>query len=154
MIQIRPQAGDRRQYAPDRDVAHVFPGMIASGLELLVNAAWWPANDVKGKLGTSDQDVVAVAEAIMRFTEAVHDSTVFDMPAALEKSGWLACDTGAKVLFLACLGYAVQCMYFHGARAADLDDPGTARRKAVAELAKLVRSVASGGLAGETPESR
>ncbi len=123
---MRPAAGgDKRFYAPNRDIAHVFPTLINAALntmgqEDLSKEPW--LNDYLVYTGTTEQDLadaaIALANSIGNFTKD-EIKTPFD---ALTQAGWFETKPGAQIAILARISQISIGAFFIGLRDITLEN--------------------------------
>lgn len=143
-MQMRPQGGDPRFYAPNRDIAYCFPQMMRKALAALddeENRPPWIAEYLE-YTGTTQDDICAAAKAmadgIAHFVDV--DKPPPETPqASLEESGFFESPPAAQLVISARLGQVFTGLFFTAVR--DITPQGM-ESPVSADMATMVQEAA------------
>ena len=143
-MQMRPQGGDPRFYAPNRDIAYCFPQMMRKALAALDDEETrppWIAEYLE-YTGTTQDDICAAAKAmadgIAHFVDV--DKPPPETPqASLEESGFFGAPPAAQLVISARLGQVFTGLFFTAVR--DITPQGM-ESPVSADMATMVQEAA------------
>lgn len=116
MLQMRPRGGGD-PYAPDRDIANVFPSIARQAAYYLDGTNWEPwLKDYLTATGTSIQDLGMAVEPFARFIGLTTDPDIPDVVTCLEMSGWFEAPAPARLAYMVVLAQLMTGFYFSAVR--------------------------------------
>jgi hypothetical protein len=118
-VQIRPTGGGT-PYAPVRDVAHCWQGIVKEVAVRLENAPHPFIREMLQQEHTSMADLAKACEAFCLFCATACTNPDENMSQALQRSGWFSVQPAAQVAYMAFLGQATAGVFFCGIRDATL----------------------------------
>lgn len=150
-MQMRPQGGDPRFYAPNRDIAYCFTHIVSVALAALDDEEKRPPwiADYMEHTGTTQDDLCAAAKAM---ADGIANFVDVDKPPetpheSLDQSGFLDSPPAAQLILSARIGQVLTGLFFTavrditpaGSRSPVSDDMATM----VAEAARLTDDIES-----------
>lgn len=114
-LQLRPGggSGDKRMYAPNRDLAWCFPQLAQIAFDAMGEADWetW-YGDYLRYAGATEQDIGNAAEKLAAAIGLFLDESIKSPHEALDKSGFLETNRAAQVASLAKIGQIIVGAFF------------------------------------------
>ena len=143
-LQVRPRSGmgDKKMYAPNRDIAWVTPDFTRVALEAMGEINW--NADAYGPYlrdtNTTEEDLGKAAEALAKAYGLFCDDEIKSPLEALTKAGFFDTPTPAQVAIVYKVGQVFIGSFFVGIR--DVLLKGEDKPASVAELIEAGRSLA------------
>lgn len=118
MLQMRPPGGGL-PYAPFRDVANNFPGLVAVAVEkILMPGSNAVIDAFLNATGVTEDDLKQTVVAFTEFLKSTNDPDNPTMEAALERAGFLSTPPPAQFALAAAIGLVYTGLFYTCARSA------------------------------------
>lgn len=147
-IQIRPRDNPTSPaYAPDRDIAHLFPRLVYAAAQTLtdeaVAAGDWPWRALGSVCPAT---LEATADRYFDFVRRAYLDADVPVPVIMERLRDAGLDERAMTVLLTAVGLAATSAYMRGVRKACSDVPeAELGAREIAEAMKLIQAAVSPG---------
>ena len=106
------------RYSPARDVAYLWPGLLATLADRLEDRADPEIHKILDEHGITLDDLGEAVGALCRFANSSHKNLDDNMSQCLEKSGWHDAKPEARIACLYYIGAMIVGTFFKGIREA------------------------------------
>ena len=115
-IQLRARGSTDPMYAPARDVAYLFTGVIKTVNMLLEDKEDPVLTPLLKAHGITLDDLGEAAGAYCRFMNSAHQDPDATVEVALEKAGWFQVKPLARLAYMYYVGTCMTATFFRGVR--------------------------------------
>jgi len=157
IMQVRPKSGDKRYYAPNRDLAYIYAPAMREAISALDAVNWTDeTRELIEAMGVTEEDIGMAVQAITTAHRYfVNFPDIAEPDDALRRTNFYECHPGARYLVFGRLGAVLFGGFFVALRDVSPQADVTGQDREIAEFiaagATVMHNIS--GMASPTPDT-